>query len=185
MAPKGRGVVKGKTGGNGGKVVVKDAKKQAANEVTAASTIRMKLGSKRQTKHVDESGKDVPAPQLQPMDATHLKQMCSWLEWHGVKKSNPDADVRKLLNQFQNADPQEKRQLLSGFQNNKGKLIAWAKKMTIQEISQDDTETGSVADFFFRTVGPFFVRELSLLRTSRYVFIYIYIYIDIDIYNGF
>ena len=71
---------------------------------------KMKLRAKGPTKTVDdETGKDVADPQLQPMDAGHLKQLCSWLEWHGVKKTNPDASVRKLMSDWQNADAVEKR----------------------------------------------------------------------------
>ena len=151
MGPKAKTGVKGNTLKTAG--VAKTADKKKGSEVKATAKPRMKLSPRPPTKTVDEYGQQVPDPKLQAMDATHLKQMCSWLEWHGVKKTNPDESVRKVLHTFQNATSIEKRELLAGFKNNKGKLIEWAKKMTIQEVSFDDTETGSLADFYFRTVG--------------------------------
>ena len=106
-----------------------------------------------------------PGEELQAMDAGNLKKLCSWLDWHGVKKNNPDPNARELLNKFKAATGQEKRQILDGFRNNQGKLIQWAKEMTITEESAEQTKTGTVADFYFRTI--FFVGVI-LARISMF-----------------
>lgn len=125
-------------------------KKDGANKV-AAPKMRLRAPTKTY-----EGAKEVPEPALQPMEPEALKQMCSWLEWHGAKKVNPDEHVRKLLNTFRNATPKDKRDILSSFKNNRGRGVEWAKTMTIEEVSVDDTETGTVADYYLRIAGSFF-----------------------------
>ena len=118
------------------------------------------LSSKERTKIVGkQAGKKkdvetVPAnePQVaekqKPMDAGGLKKLCSFLQYHGKDKKNPDSSCRELLGVFNDAGALEKRKILSSFLGPNGKSLKWASDFSTSELKEDIEETGSVGDFY-------------------------------------
>ena len=123
---------------------------KSGDTAAAKETVKVKSKTGAAPKWGVVAGPVRAARQMEAMDPGALKQMTSYMSYHGVQKQHPDEFARKLLDKFSAASAAEKRKLLEGFKFPNGKSLKWCKDMVTSETKTDKLETGQISDYYTR-----------------------------------